>query len=112
MPKRMVIATLVPAVIIVGLVGFLALNGEPETPPVQTVAVTEANFPQEDRQQILDILLNQDVTIPAGNQLDVNFDTITGNKVSGSFNYSNGVKGTYTAEKKDSKWSVVDYKKL
>jgi hypothetical protein len=63
-----------------------------------------------DRTTIANAVQNQNTTIPAGTSLDIKILSVANNTVSGSFQYSNGTAGTYSAAKKHGGWwDIIQY---
>lgn len=74
--------------------------------PTNIEGLTEA-----ERMAITQAVQNQEPTVIAGTTYTVNINGITGKQITGSFSYTNGLRGTFAVEKKQGRWQVVAYEK-
>lgn len=72
--------------------------------------VTKPSLSTNDQTQIEYAIMAKNVRVPAGTELHADVTRTSDNQASGTFTYSTGLHGTFSAQKKTSGWSVTAYK--
>jgi len=72
--------------------------------------ITKPSLTKNDQTQIEYAIMMKNVRVPAGTILNAHIANFGNNQASGTFNYSTGLHGTFTAQRKSSDWLVTAYK--
>ncbi|HSX05686.1 MAG TPA: hypothetical protein VLF69_04415 [Candidatus Saccharimonadales bacterium] len=77
---------------------------------VLPLPVTKPSLSKTDQTTIEYALMLKNVHVPAGTELNAYISSMVDDQVSGTFRYSNGLHGTFVAQKKQSDWLIIGYK--
>src|SRR4051794_32663551 len=106
-PKsKIILLVILLTLILLGSGWFIFGRHKPIAQKTPPVPVTQELLPVSDQTEISTAVQAKESTIPAGTQYSVDLQTIAGDHVDGTFHYENGIRGSFSAQKNQGKWTI------